>query len=64
MFIVEMVLFGIFTALLTLSQSYLFVVAALVGIGVALGSRTRVTSPNSFRAIFWPPRVRRSSTCC
>jgi hypothetical protein len=37
MFIVEMVLFGIFTVLLTLSPSYLVVVAALVGIGVALG---------------------------
>src|SRR2546429_4123901 len=37
MFIVEMVLFGIFTVLLTLSPSYPFVVAALVGIGVALG---------------------------
>jgi len=37
MFIVEMVLFGIFTVLLTLSSSYPLVVAALVGIGVALG---------------------------
>ena len=37
MFIVEMVLFGIFTVLLTLSSSYALVVAALVGIGVALG---------------------------
>jgi len=37
MFIVEMVLFGIFIVLLTLSASYLVVVAALVGIGVALG---------------------------
>jgi MFS family permease len=37
MFIVEMVLFGIFTVLLTLSPSYPLVVAALVGIGVALG---------------------------
>src|SRR5215468_7874738 len=37
MFIVEMVLFGIFTVLLTLSPSYLVVVGALVGIGVALG---------------------------
>jgi MFS transporter, putative metabolite transport protein len=37
MFIVEMVLFGIFTVLLTLSSSYLIAVAALVGIGVALG---------------------------
>jgi len=37
MFIVEVVLFGIFTVLLTLSSSYLVVVAALVGIGVALG---------------------------
>ena len=37
MFIVEMVLFGIFTAVLTFSPSYLIAVAALVGIGVALG---------------------------
>ena len=37
MFIVEMVLFSIFTVLLTLSPSYPFVVGALVGIGVALG---------------------------
>jgi MFS family permease len=37
MFIVEMVLFGVFTVLLTLSPSYPLVVAALVGIGVALG---------------------------
>jgi putative MFS transporter len=37
MFIVEMVLFGIFTAVLTFSPSYLVAVAALVGIGVALG---------------------------
>jgi putative MFS transporter len=37
MFIVEMVLFGIFTVMLTLSPSYPLVVAALVGIGVALG---------------------------
>jgi MFS transporter, putative metabolite transport protein len=37
MFIVEMVLFGIFTVLLALSPSYLIAVAALVGIGVALG---------------------------
>src|SRR5260370_29958301 len=37
MFIVEMVLFGIFTVLLTFGPSYPFVVAALVGIGVALG---------------------------
>ena len=37
MFIVEMVLFGIFTVLLTLSSSYPLVVVALVGIGLALG---------------------------
>jgi putative MFS transporter len=37
MFIVEMVLLCIFTALLTFSPSYAVVVAALVGIGVALG---------------------------
>jgi MFS transporter, putative metabolite transport protein len=37
MFIVEMLLFGIFTVLLTVSPSYLVVVGALVGIGVALG---------------------------
>jgi MFS transporter, putative metabolite transport protein len=37
MFIVEMVLFGIFTAVLTFSPSYAVAVAALVGIGVALG---------------------------
>jgi MFS transporter, putative metabolite transport protein len=37
MFIVEMVLFGIFTAVLTFSPSYPIAVAALVGIGVALG---------------------------
>ena len=37
MFIVEMVLFGIFTVLLTFSPTYLVAVAALVGIGVALG---------------------------
>jgi putative MFS transporter len=37
MFIVEMVLFAIFITLLTFSPSYLVVVIALVGIGVALG---------------------------
>ena len=37
MFITEMVLFVIFIALLTFSQSYLVVVVALVGIGIALG---------------------------
>jgi MFS family permease len=37
MFIAEMVLFGIFTAILALSPSYVIAVAALVGIGVALG---------------------------
>jgi MFS transporter, putative metabolite transport protein len=37
MFIVEMVLFGIFIVLLTFSPSYVVVVVALVGIGVALG---------------------------
>src|SRR5215475_9345962 len=37
MFIVEMVLFAIFIVLLTFSPSYLVVVIALVGIGVALG---------------------------
>ncbi len=37
MFIAEMVLFGIFTAILALSPSYVITVAALVGIGVALG---------------------------
>src|SRR5262245_59058763 len=37
MFIIEMVLFGIFTAVLTLSASYVVAVAALVGIGIALG---------------------------
>jgi putative MFS transporter len=37
MFIIEMVLFVIFIALLALSPSYLLVVGALVGIGLALG---------------------------
>jgi MFS transporter, putative metabolite transport protein len=37
MFIAEMVLFSIFTAILALSSSYLIAVTALVGIGVALG---------------------------
>jgi MFS family permease len=37
MFIAEMVLFCIFTAVLTFSPSYAVAVAALVGIGVALG---------------------------
>ena len=37
MFIVEMVLFAIFIVLLTFSPSYVVVVVALVGIGVALG---------------------------
>jgi len=37
MFIVEMLLFGIFITLLTFSPSYLVVVVALVGIGIALG---------------------------
>jgi MFS transporter, putative metabolite transport protein len=37
MFIIEMVLFGLFTALLTFSPSYAVVVVALVGVGVALG---------------------------
>ena len=37
MFIVEMVLFVIFTTLLTLSPSYPVVVVALIGIGIALG---------------------------
>src|SRR6266436_5849199 len=37
MFIVEMVLFAIFIVLLTFSPSYLVVVIALVGIGIALG---------------------------
>src|SRR5262245_33800432 len=37
MFIVEMVLFCIFTAVLTFSPSYAVAVAALVGIGIALG---------------------------
>src|SRR5260221_5847760 len=37
LFIFQLVLFGIFTVLLTLSPSYPFVVAALVGIAVALG---------------------------
>ena len=37
MFIVEMVLFVIFIVLLTFSPSYVVVVVALVGIGVALG---------------------------
>src|SRR5258706_3654823 len=37
MFLAEMVLFGIFTAILALSPSYVITVAALVGIGVALG---------------------------
>src|SRR5262249_14018929 len=37
MFIAEMVLFGIFTAILALSPSYGIAVAALVGTGVALG---------------------------
>jgi len=37
MFIIEMVLFGLFTVLLTFSPSYAVVVFALVGIGVALG---------------------------
>jgi MFS family permease len=37
MFIVEMVLFAVFVVLLTLSTTYLLVVVALVGIGLALG---------------------------
>jgi len=37
MFIAEMVLFGLFTAILALSPAYLIAVAALVGVGVALG---------------------------
>src|SRR3981081_3725477 len=37
MFIIEMVLFAIFIVLLTFSASYLVVVVALVGIGLALG---------------------------
>jgi putative MFS transporter len=37
MFIIEMVLFAVFVVLLTLSPSYLMVVIALVGIGLALG---------------------------
>lgn len=37
MFIIEMVLFGAFVVLLTFSPSYLVVVVALVGIGLALG---------------------------
>jgi MFS transporter, putative metabolite transport protein len=37
MFITEMVLFVIFVTLLTFSQSYLVVVVALVGVGIALG---------------------------
>jgi putative MFS transporter len=37
MFILEMILFGFFIALLTFSPSYLIIVVALVGIGIALG---------------------------
>jgi len=37
MFIAEMVLFAIFTVILAFSSSYVIAVAALVGIGVALG---------------------------
>jgi MFS family permease len=37
MFIIEMVLFSIFVVVLTFSPSYLVVVVALVGIGLALG---------------------------
>ena len=37
MFIIEMVLFAIFIVILTFSASYLVVVVALVGIGLALG---------------------------
>jgi putative MFS transporter len=37
MFIIEMVLFGAFIVLLTFSASYLVVVIALVGVGLALG---------------------------
>jgi putative MFS transporter len=37
MFIIEMLLFGIFVTLLTFSPSYIVVVVALVGIGIALG---------------------------
>jgi MFS transporter, putative metabolite transport protein len=37
MFITEMVLFAIFVTLLTFSQSYLVVVVALLGVGIALG---------------------------
>jgi MFS family permease len=37
MFIIEMMLFAVFIVLLTFSPSYLFVVIALVGIGIALG---------------------------
>src|SRR5216683_2039697 len=36
-FIVEMVLFGVFIVLLTFSPSYVVIVIALVGIGIALG---------------------------
>src|SRR5215208_4789381 len=37
MFVIEMILFAVFIALLTLSPSYPVVVVALVGIGLALG---------------------------
>jgi len=37
MFVIEMILFAVFIALLTLSPSYPVVVVALVGIGIALG---------------------------
>ena len=37
MFIIEMLLFGVFITLLTFSPSYAVVVVALVGVGIALG---------------------------
>ncbi len=37
MFIIEMLLFGVFVTLLTFSPSYIVVVVALVGVGIALG---------------------------
>jgi len=55
MFIVEMVLFGIFTAVLTFSPSYLIAVAALVGIGIALGCdypTAHLIISEAFRAAF------------
>jgi len=54
MFIAEMVLFGIFNTILALSSSFVIAVAALVGIGVALGCdypTAHLMIPKAFRAL-------------